>query len=76
LLDRQGSSLNVGGRAHGQRDRKLDQGACGRQSPEWRCSVSPATQASNFEYRDGVLGIAKELQRTVKLTRRQEQDPH
>jgi hypothetical protein len=46
------------------------------ESPEWRCSLSPATQASNFEYRDGVLGVAKELQRTVKLTRRQEQDPH
>jgi hypothetical protein len=37
--------------------------------PEWRCSLSPAMQASNFEYRDGVLGIAKALQRMVKLAR-------
>jgi hypothetical protein len=36
-------------------------------SPEWRCSLSPAMQASDIEYRDGVLGIAKALQRAVKL---------
>jgi hypothetical protein len=39
------------------------------EKPEWRCSLSPATQASNLEYRDGVLSIAKELQRTIKLAR-------
>ena len=46
------------------------------ETPGWRCGLSPATQESDAEYRDGILGIAKQLQRTVKLTRRQEQDPH
>jgi hypothetical protein len=37
--------------------------------PDWRCGLSPAMQESDVEYREGVLGIAKELQRTVKLAR-------
>jgi hypothetical protein len=31
---------------------------------EWKCGLSPATQESDAEYRDGVLRIAKELQKT------------
>jgi hypothetical protein len=38
-------------------------------NPEWRCSLSPAMQESDVEYREGVLGIATELQRTIKLAR-------
>ena len=37
------------------------------EKPEWRWSLSPATQASDVEYREGVLLIAKELQSTIKL---------
>jgi hypothetical protein len=37
------------------------------EKPEWRCGLSPATQASDVEYREGVLRIAKELQSTIKL---------
>jgi hypothetical protein len=35
----------------------------------WRCGLSPAMQESDVEYREGVLGIATELQRTIKLAR-------
>jgi hypothetical protein len=37
------------------------------ENPQWRCGLSPATQASDVEYREGVLRIAKELQKTIKL---------
>jgi hypothetical protein len=35
----------------------------------WRCGLSPAAQASDTEYREAVLQIAKELQSTVTLVR-------
>jgi hypothetical protein len=36
---------------------------------EWKCGLSPATQSSDIEYREGVLGIARQLQETVRLAR-------
>jgi hypothetical protein len=38
-------------------------------APGWRCGLSPAMQASDVAYREGVLGIVTELQRTIKLAR-------
>jgi hypothetical protein len=38
----------------------------------WRCGLSPATQASDSEYREAVLKIARGLQSTVSLIRRPE----
>jgi hypothetical protein len=35
----------------------------------WRSGLSPATQASDSEYREAVLQIARELQSTVSLIR-------
>jgi hypothetical protein len=35
----------------------------------WKCGLSPATQASDSEYREAVLQIARELQSTVSLVR-------
>jgi hypothetical protein len=35
----------------------------------WRCGLSPAALASETEYREAVLQIAKELQSTVTLVR-------
>ena len=35
----------------------------------WRSGLSPATQASDSEYRESVLQIARELQSTVSLVR-------
>jgi hypothetical protein len=35
----------------------------------WSCGLSPAMQTSDIEYREGVLQIAKELQKTIQLVR-------
>jgi hypothetical protein len=35
----------------------------------WRCGLSPATQTSDIGYREGVLRIAAELQKTIQLVR-------
>jgi hypothetical protein len=35
----------------------------------WRCGLSPAALASETEYREAVLQIAKELQSSVTLAR-------
>jgi hypothetical protein len=35
----------------------------------WSCGLSPARQASDIEYREGVLQIARELQKAVRFTR-------
>jgi hypothetical protein len=35
----------------------------------WRCGLSPAAHASETEYREAVLQIAKELQSSVTLVR-------
>ena len=35
----------------------------------WRCGLSPAAQASDTEFREAVLQIAKELQSRVTLVR-------
>lgn len=33
----------------------------------WSCGLSPATQTSDVEYREGVLQIARELQKKIQL---------
>ena len=35
----------------------------------WSCGLSPATQASDIEYREGVLQIARGLQKKIQLVR-------
>jgi hypothetical protein len=35
----------------------------------WSCGLSPATQTSDIEYREGVLQIARELQKKIQLVR-------
>jgi hypothetical protein len=35
----------------------------------WKCGLSPATKASDSEYRDAVLQIAREFQSAVSLIR-------
>ena len=35
----------------------------------WICGLSPATQTSDIEYREGVLQIARDLQRKIQLVR-------
>jgi hypothetical protein len=35
----------------------------------WSCGLSPATQGSDLEYREGVLQIAREMQKTVRVVR-------
>jgi hypothetical protein len=35
----------------------------------WNCGLSPATQASDIEYREAVLQIARELRETIQLVR-------
>jgi len=35
----------------------------------WTCGLSPATKISDFKYREGVLQIARELQKQIQLLR-------
>jgi hypothetical protein len=35
----------------------------------WKCGLSPATQASDAEYREAVLQLVRELQETVSMVR-------
>jgi hypothetical protein len=35
----------------------------------WSCGLSPTTQTSEIEYREGVLQIARELQKQFQLPR-------
>jgi hypothetical protein len=39
------------------------------QRSEWKCGFSPAIQSGDIEYREGVLRIARELQKTVRVAR-------
>jgi hypothetical protein len=35
----------------------------------WTCGLSPAAQISDIEYREGVLQMARDLQRKIQLVR-------
>jgi hypothetical protein len=35
----------------------------------WKCGLSPATQASDADYREAVLQIVRDLQETVGMTK-------
>jgi hypothetical protein len=36
---------------------------------DWNCGLSAAAQTSDIEYREGVLQIARELQKKIQLVR-------